>query len=68
MLVTEMTGSHPLTLPLLASCFSAYTAAELIKETPLYEALLLRDLGRVGPVLALKKPVLVDHFIEESTD
>ncbi len=64
MLIIEMTGSYSLMLPLLMSCFCAYAIAELLKELPVYEALLERDLERVGAALALKKPVVVEFVVE----
>lgn len=48
-LVTEMTGSAVLLLPMLAACFAAMLAPTLLGEPPIYEALrerLLRPMRR----------------------
>jgi len=52
-LMTEMTGSYSLMLPLLVACLTAYGVAEFLGDRPIYEALLERDLlhDRTGPVL-----------------
>lgn len=47
-LVVEMTGSYTQMLPLLATCFCAYIVAEHLKDMPIYEALLKRDLEKNG--------------------
>ncbi len=65
MLIIEMTGSYSLMLPLLVSCFSAYAVAELLKDLPIYEALLERDLKHSVPVL--KKPVVVEFVVESGS-
>ena len=41
-LVTEMTGSATLLLPLLAACFGAMLVAETLRELPIYAALKAR--------------------------
>ncbi|HEY6323399.1 MAG TPA: H(+)/Cl(-) exchange transporter ClcA [Thermoanaerobaculia bacterium] len=52
-LILEMTEQYRLMLPLLAACFTAYLVADLLRDRPIYEALLERDLLRgqekVGP-------------------
>ncbi len=63
-LIVEMTGSYSLMLPLLVSCFCAYVVAEGLKELPIYEALLERDLQRGGPAPALNKAAVVDLIVE----
>ncbi len=45
-LITEMTGTYSYMLPLLVSCFCAYAVAEYLKQAPIYESLLERDLKR----------------------
>jgi CIC family chloride channel protein len=45
-LILEMTASYPLMLQLLAACFTAYALADLLRDQPIYEALLERDLLR----------------------
>lgn len=44
MLITEMTGTYSFMLPLLVSCFAAYAVSEFLREKPIYESLLERDL------------------------
>ena len=46
MLITEMTGTYSYMLPLLVSCFCAYAVSEYLKQAPIYESLLERDLHR----------------------
>jgi chloride channel protein, CIC family len=64
MLIVEMTGNYSQMLPLLVSCFCAYAVAELLKDLPIYEALLERDLRRGGEAHLLKEPVVVDFTIQ----
>jgi chloride channel protein, CIC family len=45
-LLLEMTESYSLMLPLIAACFIAYAIADLMRDQPIYEALLERDLMR----------------------
>lgn len=47
-LIAEMTGSYDMLLPLLVASFGAYAVAELLGDTPIYEALLQRDAIRKG--------------------
>jgi CIC family chloride channel protein len=63
MLIIEMTGNYSQMLPLLVSCFCAYAVAELLKDLPIYEALLERDLQRGGPSIYFTQPVVVDFTI-----
>jgi chloride channel protein, CIC family len=44
-LVTEMTAAFTTLLPMLASCFAAMLVAQLLRTTPIYDALLERLLG-----------------------
>jgi CIC family chloride channel protein len=64
MLIVEMTGNYSQMLPLLVSCFCAYAVAELLKDTPIYEALLRRDLHRGGELYKLKEPVVMEFTIQ----
>ena len=64
MLIVEMTGSYSLMLPLLVSCFFAYVVAEYLRDLPIYEALLERDLERSKGGQVLKKPIVVEFTIE----
>ncbi len=63
MLIVEMTGNYSQMLALLVSCFCAYAVAELLKDLPIYEALLERDLRRGGPSTYFSQPVVVDFTI-----
>jgi CIC family chloride channel protein len=63
-LILEMTGNYAQMLPLLVACFCAYAAAEGLKDLPLYEALLERDLSRAGEPVALKEPMVIDFEVE----
>ena len=65
MLILEMTGNYSQMLPLLVSCFCAYAVAEYLKDLPIYEALLERDLKRGGGETVLKEPVVMDFIIQE---
>jgi CIC family chloride channel protein len=64
MLIVEMTGNYSQMLPLLVACFCAYAVAEFLKDLPIYEALLERDLKRSGDKFLLEKPVVVDLTIQ----
>ncbi|MEO8602785.1 MAG: H(+)/Cl(-) exchange transporter ClcA [bacterium] len=47
-LMVELTGDYSLVLPLLVACLTAYGVADFLKDEPIYEALLERDLRRGG--------------------
>ena len=64
LLIIEMTGNYEQMLPLLVSCFCAYAVAEGLKNLPIYEALLERDLTRNQPRITFKDPMVVDFEIE----
>jgi chloride channel protein, CIC family len=64
-LIVEMTGNYRQMLPLLVACFCAYAVAELLKDLPIYEALLERDLLRDGTHIKLKEPMVIDFVIEQ---
>lgn len=64
-LIVEMTGNYRQMLPLLVACFCAYAVAEALKDLPVYEALLERDLIRDGTNISLKEPTVIDFEIEE---
>jgi chloride channel protein, CIC family len=64
MLILEMTGNYSQMLPLLVSCFCAYAVTEFLKDLPVYEALLERDLKRGGEAHILKEPVVVEFTIQ----
>jgi CIC family chloride channel protein len=64
-LIVEMTGNYQQMLPLLVGCFCAYAVAEWMKDFPIYEALLERDLRREGLPDSQEQPMVVDFIIEE---
>jgi CIC family chloride channel protein len=63
-LIAEMTGNYQQILPLLVTCFCSYAVAELLKDLPIYEALLERDLRRAEGSLHFKEPSVLDFEIE----
>ncbi|MDD4736351.1 MAG: H(+)/Cl(-) exchange transporter ClcA [Kiritimatiellae bacterium] len=65
MLIVEMTGNYNQMLPLLVACFCAYAVAEMLKDMPLYEGLMERDLRRSGDMDLLKDPAVVDFIVQE---
>lgn len=65
MLIIEMTGNYAQMLPLLVACFCAYAVAELLKDLPIYEALLERDLRRSGESHLLQKPVVMEFTVQK---
>lgn len=54
-LIIEMTNGYSLILPLITGCLGAYGVADALGDLPIYEALLERDLARLGR--AHPKPV-----------
>jgi CIC family chloride channel protein len=64
MLIVEMTGNYSQMLPLLVSCFCAYVVAEALKNLPIYEALLERDLKLKGTGSLIKEPVVMEFTIQ----
>lgn len=63
-LILEMTGNYDQMLPLLVSCFCAYAVAEYLRDMPIYEALLNRDLVRSGIDRAATAPMVVEFEVE----
>jgi len=63
-LILEMTGNYSQMLPLLVSCFSAYAVAEALRDLPIYEALLERDLLSGGLRPTYKEPIVVEMALE----
>ncbi|GAA4008799.1 H(+)/Cl(-) exchange transporter ClcA [Deinococcus rubellus] len=57
-LIVEMTGSYPLMLPLLAACFVAYAVAERLRDAPIYDALLSRELRLRSPDAVLLPEIM----------
>ena len=64
LLISEMTGSYEQMLPLLAASFCAYAVAEYLKDFPIYEALLERDLSRGGIGPSHDEPFVVEFEVE----
>jgi chloride channel protein, CIC family len=64
-LIVEMTGNYQQMLPLVVACLFAYAIAEWLKDLPIYEALLERDLAVDHTDLVLKEPMVVDVAVEE---
>lgn len=64
-LIVEMTGNYEQMLPLLVSCFCAYGVAELLRELPIYEALLERDLQRDQNIPTVRDPMVVEMVVED---
>ncbi len=65
-LILEMTGNYEQMLPLLISCFFAYAVAEYMKDLPIYEVLLERDLLQ-GGTTNLSQPTVMDFTIQEGS-
>lgn len=63
-LIIEMTGSYSLMLPLLVSSFCAYIVAEILKDMPIYEALMHRDLDRSGDIQKLEQPAVIEFVVQ----
>jgi CIC family chloride channel protein len=49
----------------LISCFFAYAVAEWMKDLPIYEALLERDLIRDKTQLSLKEPMVIELEVKQ---
>lgn len=64
MLIVEMTGNYSQMLPLLVACFCAYIVAEMIKDLPIYEALLERDLQHGRTFSSIREPAIVEFIVE----
>ena len=66
-LIIEMTGNYEQMLPLLISCFFAYAVAEAMKDLPIYEVLLERDLHHDGSGTNLAQPIVMDFTVQEGS-
>jgi CIC family chloride channel protein len=66
-LIIEMTGNYEQMLPLLVSCFFAYAVAEALKDLPIYEVLLERDLLHDGNETNLAQPIVMDFTVQEGS-
>ena len=62
-LMVEMTGDYSLVLPLVVACLTAYGIADFLRDLPVYEALLERDLLRTQASPELESALLVDLTI-----
>jgi chloride channel protein, CIC family len=62
-LIVEMTGNYSLVLPLLVACLTAYGIADFLRDRPVYEALLERDLLRGQRTPELEGALLLDLTI-----
>jgi len=62
-LMVEMTGNYSLILPLLAACLAAYGVADFLRDRPVYEALLERDLLRAQERPTLAGNLLLDFIV-----
>lgn len=65
-LIIEMTGQYSLLYDLLVAAFCAYAVAELMHDTPIYEALLERDLHGGVPVVEHPGEV-IEAFVENGS-
>lgn len=63
-LIVEMTESYSLMLPLLVACFFAYFTADFLGDTPIYEALLERDLLRSQDTPKLESNLLLELLMQ----
>ena len=66
-LIIEMTGNYEQMLPLLISCFFSYAVAEYLKDLPIYEVLLERDLMSDGKHADLTQPIVMDFTVQEGS-
>lgn len=63
-LLLEMTESYSLMLPLLVACFVAYLCADVLRDQPIYESLLERDLKRSQEPPDLEGTLLLDLVVQ----
>lgn len=59
-LIVEMTGNYSLMMALLTACLAAYAVADMLGDTPVYEALLQRLMVRGESQTPLSETVLVE--------
>ena len=64
-LLVEMTGDYGMVLPLLVACLAAGGTADWLRDPPIYEALLLRDLSRRKEAAELQQPTVLDLTVGE---
>ncbi|MCC6456292.1 MAG: H(+)/Cl(-) exchange transporter ClcA [Caldilineaceae bacterium] len=63
-LILEMTGNYWQLLPLMTACLCAYMVAEHLRDTPIYERLLERELIRSGMPARVEQPMVVEVEVE----
>lgn len=63
-LIIEMTGNYWQLLPLMTACFCAYLVAEHLRDVPIYERLLERDLKRSGVHVSPEQPMVVEVEVQ----
>jgi CIC family chloride channel protein len=63
-LILEMTGNYWQLLPLMTACFCAYLVAEHLRDLPIYERLLERDLSRSGIESSPEQPMVVEMEVQ----
>jgi chloride channel protein, CIC family len=61
----EMTGDYAMVLPLLVACLAAGGLADWMRDPPIYEALLLRDLRKRKEPAELQQPTVLDLTVGE---
>jgi len=66
-LIIEMTGNYEQMLPLLISCFFAYAVTEYLKDLPIYEVLLERDLLQANNDQIFGQPIVMDFIVQEGS-
>lgn len=66
-LIVEMTSEYRLLYALLLASFVAYLTAEALRDMPIYERLLKRDIFDSSPVRMPEKPVLFEVLIESDS-
>lgn len=64
-LLVEMTGDYGMVLPLLIACLAAGGIADWMRDPPIYEALLLRDLQKKKEPAELQQPTVLDLTVGE---
>ncbi|HWD37759.1 MAG TPA: H(+)/Cl(-) exchange transporter ClcA [Fimbriimonas sp.] len=68
-LIVEMTAEYQLLYALLVGAFVSYATAELLDDTPIYEALLERDLHRTGQIVSDDaEPQIIEFLVEPDAE
>ncbi len=63
-LIVEMTGNYWQLLPLMTASFCAYLVAEHLRNLPIYERLLERDLSQSGIEASTEQPMVVEMEVQ----